>query len=360
MPNNDKISISINNREPFIPFSGPFTVFDQIISSYKDYDLIGLNQAYVYFYLYSFKQQGSTIIRSIEEKYQYVKDTINVNQSLDVAAEYAIYSFIISRYNNKFEILDEARNFFGKNGYYLNVCGHSGIILPKQLGFVLGLLTISNNDDIYNNVIKNANHESIDEEIFILNYYLALKINQIEFDEDDAKRKAAMLISSTRVSALEKIPALIFVEKPEEYFNEVVKAFTNPSFYYNLFNIHIDWNSSDFSSLQPISIVNFLMVSRMLGWDKLELVKPNLLENAKKLKDKKEAIVLEKGYIKRITNNLEVISGLLGAIISADIILYIFGKILYGAIGSIIISVISIILGLMDKKIFTINSDKED
>jgi hypothetical protein len=79
-----------------------------------------------------------------------------------------------------------------------------------------------------------------------------------------------------------------------------------------------------------------------------------------KLKDKKEAIVLEKGYIKRITNNLEVISGLLGAIISADIILYIFGKILYGAIGSIIISVISIILGLMDKKIFTINSDKED
>jgi hypothetical protein len=98
----------------------------------------------------------------------------------------------------------------------------------------------------------------------------------------------------------------------------------------------------------------------MLGWDKLELVKPNLLENAKKLKDKKEAIVLEKGYIKRITNNLEVISGLLGAIISADIILYIFGKILYGAIGSIIISVISIILGLMDKKIFTINSDKED
>ena len=357
---NDKISTSIDKAEPFIPFSGPFTVFDQIISSYKDFDLVGLNQAYVYFYLYKFKQQGNAIMRSVRAKYQHVKEAINGNQSLDLAAEYAIYSFIISKYDNESEILDEARNFFSKSRYYLNVYGHSGRILPKQLGFVLGLLTTSNSDYIYNTVIENANHDSINEQIFILNYYIGLKINQTEFDDGDAKRRGTMLINSTMISALEKIPAFVFVEKPESYFNDIIKAFTNPDFYYNLFNIHLDWNSSDFSTLQPISIVNFLIVSRMLGWDKLELVKPSLLENAKKLKDKKEAIVLEKEYVKRKTINLGVISGLLGAIISADIILYIFGMILYWGIVSIMISVMSVILWFMNKKIFTINPDKEE
>ena len=61
-------------------------------------------------------------------------------------------------------------------------------ILPKQLGLVLGILTNSNKDEIYNTVIGNTKYESIDEEIFILNYYLGLKINQIEFDYNDAQR----------------------------------------------------------------------------------------------------------------------------------------------------------------------------
>ena len=148
------ICIFNNSTIYIIPFSGPFTVFDQVISSYNDSDLVGLNQAYVYFYLYEFKQKSSTIMRSVKAKYQHVKEAINGNQSLDLAAEYAIYSFIISEYNNEFEILDKARSYFSKNRYYLNVYGHSGRILPKHLGFVLGLLTTSTSDDIYNDLIK--------------------------------------------------------------------------------------------------------------------------------------------------------------------------------------------------------------
>jgi hypothetical protein len=358
--NNDKISSAINKAEPFIPFSGPFTVFDQVISSYNDSDLVGLNQAYVYFYLYEFKQKSSTIMRSVKAKYQHVKEAINGNQSLDLAAEYAIYSFIIHKYNNESEILDEARNFFIKMGCYLNVYGHSGRILPKQLGFVLGLLTTSNSDDIYSTVIENANHDLINEQIFILNYYIGLKINHIEFDDSDAKRKGTMLINSTMVSALEKIPAFIFVEKPETYFNDIVKAFTNPDFYYNLFNIHLDWNNSDFSSFQPISIVNFLMVSRMLGWDKLELVEPNLLENAKKLKDKKEAIVLEKEYLKRKNVKVVLISIVMGAGIALSVILNISNSPLYQKLGSIVVLIVGLIFLFVDKKAFIINPDKED
>ena len=358
--NNDKISAAINKAEPFIPFSGPYTVFDQIISSYKDSDLLGLDQAYVYFYLYKFKKQGNVIMRSVKAKFQHVEEAININQSLDLAAEYAIYSFIISEYNNEFEILDKARSYFSKNRYYLNVYGHSGRILPKHLGFVLGLLTTSTSDDIYNTVIGNVNHDLINEQIFILNYYIGLKINQIKFDYNDAQRRGTMLINSNMVSALEKIPALIFVEKPELYFNEVIKAFTNPDFYYNLFNIHLEWNSSDFSSFQPISIVNFLMVSNMLGWDKLELVEPKLLENAKKLKDKKDPVILEKEYLKRKNVKVVLISIVMGAVIALSVILNISNSPLYEKLAGIVVLIVGLIFWLVDKKALIINPDKED
>ena len=361
MMSDDKISALKNKSGAFIPFSGPFTIFDQIISNYGDSDLIGLNQAYVYFYLYNCKKQGNTnIMRIINEKYQSAKDAIRENQSVDLALEYAIYAFIMSKYNNELRILNEARNYFSKKGYYLNIYGHSSRILPKQLGLVLGILTNSNKDEIYNTVIGNTKYESIDEEIFILNYYLGLKINQIEFDYNDAQRKGTMLINSNMVSALEKIPALIFVEKPELYFSEVIKAFTNPDFYYNLFNIHLDWNNSDFSLLQPISIINFLMVSNMLGWDKLELVEPKLLENAKKLKDKKDPVTFEKERLKRKNVNVVLISIVIGAIIASSILLNVSNNPLYAKLGIIIGLIVSLIFVFVDRKAFIINPDKED
>lgn len=356
--NGAKAPILVEGKVPFVPFSGPFEVFDYIVSNYKESDLtVASDRAYVYFYLYRFKQVGTSIIRLVENRYDFTKKYLKENQSVDLAVEYGTCAYILSSYHNKPNYLDEARKFFGRMDYYF-LMGRSGLILPKSLGFVLGLLTVSNADEIYERVTGAIRHETVEEDAFLLNYYMALKIKNVKFDSQDVMGRASRLLSRNMVSPIEKVPALLFVDKPENYFREVVGAFENPSFYYNLFNIHLDYQSSDFSSFQPTSVVNFLIVSKMLGWDKLALVPPSLLDNAEKMKDKRDPVVLEKEYVRKKTSHIVLSAGLIGLSIGAAITAAILAHgIVYRWISVATSVGLTVLLWVIDKHYFDLLSD---
>lgn len=345
----------------FVPFSGPFSLFDYVISNFSSYNLRDIDKAYAYFYVYKFKNELPDR-NSMEKEYIISKEEVSTNPSIDISLKYGIYSFIKTNFENNNEIFAETVKNFKKMRFYLDIKGHSSYVLPENLAFVLGLLTSNtslggvSNDEIYKKVLNITSKENIDEIIFRLNYYLALMITGKKFDSNNAKLIGNKLVSSGNVSSLEKIVALPFIESPENYYSEIVTAFINPEFYYNLFNLSLEMENSDYVQMNPIKIVNFLMVSKLLNWDKLSIVNPGLLRQAEVLKNYKEPITLEKSYLNK--KNRKII--FLTATVSALASIFIFGLLTNQYIASLIGGVISLFLGLLDRKDFKIIPEDDE
>jgi hypothetical protein len=328
-------------------FSGPYSIFDYIITNSPSYSLTNLGKAYSYFYLYKFKPKDFSGSRyALDKEYDYLSEEIKVNPSIDIALQYGICSFINSSYNNDNTMLDEVRKHFRKNNYYLGIKGHSSYILTEEVGFVLGLLTLSKKDEIYNKVMENTNKDGDDEIIFRLNYYLALKIRDKDIDEKDARDKAENLIIRESVYHIEKIVALPFCDSPGTYYDKIVDSFITPEFYVNLFGgVSVDMEVNSYIKMQPVKIINFLMVSNLLGWNKLEQVKPELIKNMEKLKVYKDPIIFEKSqYKKKIVEKM-----IMSLFIGAFVVIFIFSLIMHFTIVlSIFTGGVSIILSVLD------------
>ncbi len=254
--------------------------------------------------------------RVLVELYRYKynhyapKDEVNLIESIiengnfntwREAVEAYIYSYILLQRNNcnKFEVLKECTKEFLNQ---LEIIDSD--LWDDDLGFALGLtVKFQDNfmDKITNSLIKRANP------IFKLNYYFGMKVrenwgkpNRNEIDTyEDAIKISSEVAPSREYSAVRRSPALCFLKDDssvkDQLSKEVLGEIINTKFYSRIFGLTLseDTVSSSDYNFRPASLFRILLVFRILGWDNLTMVPPDLLNQAKLLKEKKSSVIVE-------------------------------------------------------------------
>jgi hypothetical protein len=276
--------------------------------------------------------------RVLVELYRYKynhyapKDEVNLIESIiengnfntwREAVEAYIYSYILLQRNNcnKFEVLKECTKEFLNQ---LEIIDSD--LWDDDLGFALGLtVKFQDNfmDKITNSLIKRANP------IFKLNYYFGMKVrenwgkpNRNEIDTyEDAIKISSEVAPSREYSAVRRAPALCFLRDESSVKNqlskEVLGELINTKFYSRTFGLSLseDTLSSSDYNFKPASLFRILLVFRILGWDNLIMVSPDLLIQAKLLKEKNgSAIAVTKQQYIRDNIIVAVFSAIIGGL----------------------------------------------
>ena len=231
-----------------------------------------------------------------------------------------IYSYILLHRNNrnKFQTLTEcSKEFLDK----LEIIDSD--IWDDDLGFALGLtVNLQDNfkDRITDTIIAKANP------IFKLNFYFGMKVREYwdktdrnEIDSYDEAGKISTLVAQSReFSAVRRVPALCFLKNEgvrDQLSKEILMEITNTNFYSRIFGFTLSEEISSPSdyNFKPGSLFRILLAFRLLGWDNLTMVPPDLLIQANRLKEKNGSAIVEtkQDYIKRNVINI-VIAAILG------------------------------------------------
>ena len=205
------------------------------------------------------------------------------------AVETYIYSYMLlcNKNINRFDDLEVLTERFLEQ-----IENIDPVLWDDALGLVLGL-TINFQrkfETRINELIKMGN------QIFKLNFYFGKRIREMwdNVDMDTPSYKEAADISnlvflSKEFSAGRKIPALCFLENIEYKENltkKVMAEIMKPDFYTNLFGFVVSEyppDSSYYNYRSPL-LFKLLVTFRLLGWDKLVMVPPDLIEQAGKLR----------------------------------------------------------------------------
>lgn len=206
------------------------------------------------------------------------------------AVEAYIYAYILLLSNN----LNKFTDLEVPTGKFLDQLEEIDPDLwDDDLGFSLGL-TINfqgNFTERINSLIKNGN------QIFKLNFYFGKKIREMwdKVSIDATSYKEAITISnqvfySNEFSKVRKIPVLCFlnnIENKGQLTKEILGEITNTNFYSNLFGFIVSEDISDpsYYNFRSSLLFKLLVTFRLLGWDKLIMVPPNLVVQANKLQN---------------------------------------------------------------------------
>ena len=379
--NPDRI-VSTIKKDEFIEGSHPFIEYEAFLLSLndkmEDYEsaYAGLGYLYLY-YKYKFERKRNSevkelvegkilhLLRELEEKTDY-------RGSVESAMEYSILSYIAYRYNpsNK-EYLDKSIKAMKENNYFFGISDGVHVYYPDYVGMVLGLLSnILKNDKEYKVFYDEITEKlgklkcySDNENIFLINYCFGLVIDNFisnngtvsnndelkdkaKSDCEDIQNRATHVLSNGGIDTKLKIPALIFAENPENYYNEILKDLVQPQFYHFMYVGRYNFEEPPELNVSLKYIVQFLFTWKLLSWDKLVQVPPELMRIAKDLKRYKNPKVLEKKdyYI------------LLGSLIVAMSVILLFLyyisllpqiNIWYKAVALVVISIITTVIAIV-------------
>ncbi|MGC8622187.1 MAG: hypothetical protein ACP5U0_09760 [Caldisphaera sp.] len=378
--------VSTIKKDEFIEGSHPFIEYEAFLLSLndkmEDYEsaYAGLGYLYLY-YKYKFERKRNSevkelvegkilhLLRELEEKTDY-------RGSVESAMKYSILSYIAYRYNpsNK-EYLDKSIKAMKENNYFFGISDGVHVYYPDYVGMVLGLLSniLKNNEEykvFYDEIteklgkLKYNSNDNIN--IFLINYCFGLVIDNFisnngavsynnelkdkaKSDCEDIQNRATLVLSNNGIDTKLKIPALIFAESPENYYNEILKDLVQPQFYHFMYVGRYNFEELPELNVSLKYIVQFLFTWKLLSWDKLEQVPPELIRIAKDLKRYKNPKVLEKtGYYI-----------LLGSFISAMSVIVLFLYYIYlspqinlwdKAAASVVIGIITAIITKISNK----------
>ncbi|MGC8981941.1 MAG: hypothetical protein ACP5JU_03270 [Minisyncoccia bacterium] len=165
---------------------------------------------------------------------------------------------------------------------------------PRLVGFSLGLISKGFSKEYLNKVLFNENSDT-EKKVFILYYYFGRKISDDNMQVDEKIRELAEnIITENSLDFNIRLPALIFCNDPNKYFDKMVSEFVNPKFYELAFGIiaYSEDNFNIISDLYVENVVKYLLISKILRWN-------NVIYLSKEKEKKFEyfLIIEKKGYL---------------------------------------------------------------
>ena len=277
--------------------------------------------------LYKFKYynydptNASHMISSITETGTY--------KTFKGAVEAYVYAYMLLRNNN----LNKFTDLEVPTGKFIDQLEEIDPDLwDDDLGFSLGLIINfqGNFAKRINSLIKNGN------QIFKLNFYFGKKTREMwdKVSIDTTSYNEAITISnqvfySHEFSVARKIPALCFlnnIENKGQLTKEILGDITNTNFYSHLFGFIVSEDillDPSYYNFRSSLLFKLLVTFRLLGWDKLVMVPPNLLAQVNKLQklDKRAIIMSSRSHIIEI-----IIYSIMSGLLASSVIYYILTK----------------------------------
>ena len=293
--------------------------------------------------LYKFKYFNYDLTH-VSGRISSIKETGTFKTSKGAVEAY-IYAYMLLRNNN----LNKFSDLEGPTGKFLDQLEEIDPDLwDDDLGFSLGL-TINFQGNFakrIDSLIKNGN------QIFKLNFYFGKKTREMwdKVSIDTTSYNEAITISnqvfySHEFSVVRKIPALCFLDNIEnkgQLTKEILGEITNTNFYSHLFGFIVSEDNSDpsYYNFRSSLLFKLLVTFRLLGWDKLVMVPPNLLAQASKLQklDKKAIIMSSESHIIEI-----MIYSIMSGLFASSIIYYILTKSINAVYGGIVPLIVTIL-----------------
>jgi len=239
--------ISRNRKErrgELVSYHPLYSIFKEIVSDSHARVYDQPDQAFLDFASYYLGQAKMYEKNYFMEKYEEAINYFNKNGYLDNLTAAIIYLYIEQEYNGPKNDLTESLIKKINEKYLLDLLLERSWFKDFKFAFSLGLLyTISKDQSIYNfihTLDNNLMDITVDMQYFLLYFYYSRLISGDTL-RDEEKNKAESLSKILLSRDLENkswlilIPALLFIDNPEDYFKDIDASIVDSEFYYSAY-----------------------------------------------------------------------------------------------------------------------------
>lgn len=248
--------------------------------------------------------------RKLSEEYligkiNFLKEFLITTSDWKSTMAYILYGYIWETLNADQRYTLEAMEIAKKDAFFLDIQQFGRRIITPIIGFVYALVDDPPRFESKREIFTRLNEGGSDLliQLFKLNYYFSLCVIGDKFDKlpDEDKREAIELsktiVLNRTLGAWDKIIAFPFLEdKGQSNFKDMFEQIVPTEWYYYIFTFRIDLNSAqaldEWRSISPLKLIRFLFASENLGWNNLSLVSPSVLNQANRLRDTPNSIII--------------------------------------------------------------------
>ena len=299
-----------NSKKDFTELKGHhpiYTIFEQIINENSLKINNRIDQAFFDFTNYYLKTYNKIDMNYYLNEYNNSLKDFEKNYNLDNLTAIIIYLYLHIKYNeSRNDLTENLIKKIEEKGIF-NYLYEINLFNDFKFTFALGLLYSITKNNIITKFIdyiqKNIDDINSDRALFILYFYYSRKIagdNLNNDEEDTAKRIAKKLSVNKDKNWFALLPILLFIDNPEDYFQEIDSSIVNTKWYYMAYGgvMLIEDEYLNTSNLPSFGVMNLLLVFKTLNWDELTYIDPkNKKEFENFLKIKKNGIYSKKDVI---------------------------------------------------------------
>jgi hypothetical protein len=185
----------------------------------------------------------------------------------------SIYAYLYYRYSQSEELINKISQSIEQSGILDNMVNLGKY--PRMVGFSLGLILNGPPEEILSKLYIDYQNLNYEKKVFILYYFFGRKLSGKNIQMNyNIKEFANNMISDQSLDFKIRMPALLFIDNSEVYFNQAISSFVNDKFYELAFGA-VGYSIEDFDYIADLSIENivkFLIISKSLGWDSINYV----------------------------------------------------------------------------------------